>query len=89
MPMRAATCSFGHQRTKSAHTTFMWCAWANRTGSDGLHSGTTSGEALTARETYEAEKTRLASLHRDDREAYTAGKSEVIGDLLAKAQGGS
>ena len=40
-----------------------------------------------ARETYAVEKARLASLHKDDRGAYTAGKSEVIGGLLAKAQG--
>ena len=42
-----------------------------------------------ARETYAVEKARLASLHKDDREAYTAGKSQVIGGLLAQAHGGS
>lgn len=86
--MRAATCSFGHRKTKSAHDLHVvrlgdpnWERWlAFR---DYLRG------SADARETYEAEKTRLASLHRDDREAYTEGKSEVIGDLLAKAHGGS
>lgn len=35
-----------------------------------------------ARRVYEAEKRRLAAEHRDDRRAYTDGKSAVVGSLL-------
>ena len=41
--------------------------------------------SASAREIYAVEKTRLAMLHEDDREAYTAGKGQVIGILLAEA----
>ena len=36
-----------------------------------------------AREAYAAEKTRLAIRYKEDRVAYTEGKSDVIGSLLA------
>lgn len=39
-----------------------------------------------ARQTYESEKTRLATLFEEDRDSYTSGKSRVIGDLLSKAK---
>ena len=39
-----------------------------------------------ARRTYAREKTKLANMHRADRDAYTAGKSRVIGALLAEAR---
>ena len=45
--------------------------------------------SASARETYAVEKARLAMRYKNDREAYTAGKSKVIGGLLAKARGGS
>ncbi len=41
--------------------------------------------SASARETYAVEKTRLARVHEDDREAYTAGKGQVIRSLLAEA----
>lgn len=40
-----------------------------------------------ARQTYAAEKTRLAASFGEDRDSYTSGKSRVIGDLLSQAQG--
>ena len=46
-------------------------------------------ENAEARKTYAVEKANLASMHKDDREAYTAGKGQIIGSLLAEALGGS
>ena len=40
-----------------------------------------------AREAYAAEKTRLAIRYKENRVAYTEGKSQVIGSLLAQARG--
>ena len=45
--------------------------------------------SASARETYAVEKARLAMRYKNDREAYTAGKSKVIGGLLAQALGES
>ena len=39
-----------------------------------------------ARKAYAAEKTRLAIRYKEDRAAYTEGKSDVIGSLLAQAR---
>ena len=39
-----------------------------------------------ARRTYGREKTRLATMHETDRDAYTARKGRVIGALLARAR---
>jgi GrpB-like predicted nucleotidyltransferase (UPF0157 family) len=39
-----------------------------------------------AREKYETVKLRLAEQHRDDREAYTEGKTQVVSSLLAAVE---
>ena len=41
---------------------------------------------VDARETYTVAKTKLAALYKEDREAYTSGKSHVVGRLLAQAR---